>query len=95
MGRNQRRNALVAEEADQLVKHYLGSARVEVTGRLVGEDELRIVGERTADRGALLLAARKLRRAMIEAVGKPDRTTEGRARAAAPPCGSGPGSSAE
>ena len=41
--------------------------RVEVAGRLVGEDQPGAAGERAGDRDALLLAAGELRRQMVEA----------------------------
>src|SRR5262245_4056311 len=46
-----------------LTKHvhdFERQIRIEVAGRLVGEDELRIVDERARDRHALLLATREL-----------------------------------
>ena len=45
---------------------------IEVAGRLVGEDELRIVDERARDRDALLLAARQLLGKRVHAVLQPD-----------------------
>ena len=45
-------------------------AAIEVAGRLIGEDDFRIVDERTGDRHPLLLAAGKLARMMVFAVGK-------------------------
>ena len=47
-------------------------AAVEGAGRLVGEDEARLVDERARDRDALLLAAGELRRAMMRAIGEAD-----------------------
>ncbi len=61
------------DEMQQRVEHVLGGVRVEVAGRLVGEDETRLVGQRAGDGGALLLAARQLRRAVIDAVGETQR----------------------
>ena len=46
--------------------------RVEVAGRLVGDDDARVVDERARDRGALLLAARELLRVLLGLVGQPD-----------------------
>ena len=57
VGRDQRGNALVANEVDQLAENVLGRMRIEVSGRLVGKQELRPVGEAAADGGALLFAA--------------------------------------
>ncbi len=47
-------------------------AAVEIAGRLVGEDDFRIVDQSARDRDALLLAAGKLARMMIFAAGKAD-----------------------
>ena len=46
--------------------------RVELAGRLVGEQQVRAVGQRAGDRDALLLAARQLVRAVASAVGQTD-----------------------
>ena len=45
---------------------------VQVAGRLVGEDDLRIIRERARQRDALLLAAGKLRRIVVRAAGQSD-----------------------
>ena len=50
----------------------LPGRRVEVAGRLVGEDHARLDGERAGDRDALLLAARELRRQVVGALGEAD-----------------------
>ncbi len=50
----------------------LGGLRVEVPGRLVGQDQLGIVDERPRDRDALLLAARELARVVVLAPGEAD-----------------------
>jgi hypothetical protein len=44
---------------------------IEVAGRLVGQQQHRLVGQRPGDGDALLLAARQLRRPMLEALAKP------------------------
>ena len=43
-------------------EHLVGGARVEIAGRLVGEQDARRVGDRARDRDALLLAAGQFRR---------------------------------
>jgi hypothetical protein len=53
-------------------KNLLGRDGIEVAGRFIGQDVLRIVREAARDAGALLLAAGKLRRPMIEAMSEPD-----------------------
>ncbi len=73
MGRDQRGHPGLAHEVQELLEHVLGGLRVEVAGRLVGEKEPRPVGEGAGDGGALLLAAGKLRRTMIDAFGNAER----------------------
>ena len=46
--------------------------RVEVPGRLVGEQDRRVVDQRARDRDALLLPARQLVRMVVGAVAEPD-----------------------
>ena len=58
----------VAHEAEDLG----AGAAVEVAGRLVGEDQLGLVGERAGDGDALLLAAGQFARSVLEPVGQPD-----------------------
>ena len=58
---------------------------VQVSGRLVGEQERRIVGERARDRDALLLAARELRR-IVMARGRRARLRRAARRRAARRC---------
>ena len=53
-----------AHQLGQRVEHVLGGARVEIAGRLVGQQDARRVGDRARDRDALLLAAGELRRAV-------------------------------
>src|SRR5690606_5751194 len=48
--------------------HRLAVLRVEVTGRLVREQDRRLADQRTRDRDALLLTARKLRRVVAQPV---------------------------
>ena len=65
-------------------RHHLRAAlAVEGAGRLVGQDDLPAVHQRAGDRHALLLAARKLARPVLEAVAQAERAEQlGRARAA-------------
>ncbi len=55
------RGALFAVDLAQGCEHELARPEVEVARRLVAEDELRVLGERSGDRDALLLAAGELR----------------------------------
>ena len=54
-------------------------AAVEVAGRLVGEDQLRLRRQRPGDGDALLLAAGELARAVLEAVAEADGVDDRRA----------------
>ena len=70
------------EQVHDLARHQ----RIEVAGRLVGEQEARLAGERARDRDALLLAARELRRQVLHARGEADelqRLLDARRRSAA------------
>jgi hypothetical protein len=53
------------------VHHRFAVGAVEIAGRLVGEDQVRLGGERAGDGDALLLAAGKLLRAVAGAVAEP------------------------
>ena len=57
-----------AHQLRQRVEHVLGGVRVEIAGRLVGQQNPRRIGNRARDRDALLLAARELRRPVREAL---------------------------
>ena len=57
-----RRAAVLAHELGEHVVDLVGGRGVELAGGLVGEEEPRPVGERGAERDALLLAAGELRR---------------------------------
>ena len=49
-------------------EHELAGAEVEVAGRLVAEDERRVLRQRASDRDALLLAAGELVREVLHAL---------------------------
>ena len=59
------------DQLQQLVEDVRGRLGIEVAGRLVGQQQPRRVGERARDRRALLLAARQLRRTVIEPLAEP------------------------
>ena len=54
--------------AAQEAQHLGAGARVEVAGRLVGEDDLGSAGERPGDGDPLLLAAGELARPVVQPV---------------------------
>ncbi len=68
---DQRRAALAVEPEHQ-VRDFDAGGGVEVAGRLVGQQQLRLAGERARDRDALLLAARQLLRVVGRAPREPD-----------------------
>ena len=59
------RAPVLAHELGERRVHLVGGRRVELAGRLVGEEHARPVRERRAERDALLLAARELRRQAV------------------------------
>ena len=67
----QARADLLAQLADQ-GQHLLGGLRVERPGRLVGQHDLRAVGQCPGDGHPLLLADAELRRLVVQPVGQPD-----------------------
>src|SRR5579862_2227814 len=67
----QHRLTLVIQTLEQL-EHLAGRDRVEVAGRLVTDDQLRITGQRAGDRDTLLLTTRELRRQMIGLIAQAD-----------------------
>ena len=60
----------VAHRVAQELEDLAARLRVEVAGRLVGEDDGRARDERARDRDALLLAARELGRAVVQPVAR-------------------------
>ena len=63
--------------AEQL-EHVVRGVRVELAGRLVGEQQGRLVGEGDGDRDPLLLAAGQLRRPVVSPVGQADEVEQPR-----------------
>ena len=59
-------------DLQQQIEDVPAVGAVEIAGRLVGEDERRIVGQRARDRDALLFAAGQLRRIVMAAVVQAD-----------------------
>ena len=71
VGRHQHRDAELVDPQQEL-QDLPADERVEVAGRLVGDDQARVVDERAGDRRALLLAARQLVRALLRLGGQAD-----------------------
>ncbi len=65
-------DAALAIELLEDVHDLDARARIEVSGRLVGEDDRRLVDERARDRDALLLTARQLVRKVVKALAEAD-----------------------
>ena len=61
------------DDLAQHLEHLLAGLGVERAGRLVGQDDVRVVGERAGDGDALALAAGKLVRPLVHVIGKPER----------------------
>ena len=64
--------AVALVERREEVEDLAGRLAVEVAGRLVAEEERRVVDDRARDADALLLAAGELRRVVVGAVGEAD-----------------------
>ena len=56
----------------QNIEDVMGRARVEVAGRLVGDEQGRVVGQRPGDRDPLLLSAGDLRGETVSEVRRSD-----------------------
>src|SRR6516165_4114022 len=68
MSGNHSRDARLPHQLEELLEHPLCGVRVEIAGRLIGKEDLGVVGNSTGDGDALLLAAGKLRRPVIPAL---------------------------
>ena len=68
VGDEDERRPARAVDLEQQVDDVAAGRAVEVAGRLVGQQDRRVVGERARDRDALLLAARELRRIVMAAI---------------------------
>ena len=74
-----------AHQFAQRGKDPFGSADIEIAGGLVGQKNPRRVGDGARNRDALLLAARKLRRPMRQAILEPEIDSNSAARVRALP----------
>ena len=73
MGGDQSRRSFAAHQAQEFGQHHVGSALVQIAGRLVRQHQGRPIGERTGDRHALLLTPGELVRSMGQPVAEPER----------------------
>src|SRR3954468_6390434 len=72
MGDEHDRGAAVAVERLHQLENALTGGVVEISGRLVGEQDSWRVGERPRDRDPLLLSTRQLHREMVRAIAEAD-----------------------
>ena len=72
MGDEDDGDAVGAVELLEHLEDFLAGARIEVAGRLVGEEHPRPVDQRPGDGHALLFAAGKLRRLVVDAIRQAD-----------------------
>ena len=81
VGRHEHGHAELVDPQQEL-EDLPADQRVEVAGRLVGDDDPRVVDERARDRRALLLAAGELLRVLLRLLGEADEARgRGRRRA--------------
>ena len=73
VGDEHERRAALGDGARTSVDDLAAGRLVEIAGRLVGDEDRGMRRQRARERDALLLAARKLRRIMREALAEPDR----------------------
>ena len=83
MGDEDERRAAVALQGEEEVDDRAAGGLVEIAGRLVGDEDGRVRHDRAGDGDALLLAARKLRRVVVQALAEADRPSSCSARAKA------------
>jgi hypothetical protein len=71
VGDDHERGAFLLAQLEEQLEHGVAGLRVEVSGRLVGEQDVRPRREGARDRDALLLAAGELRRIVVPARAEP------------------------
>jgi hypothetical protein len=72
VGDQQQRRAGTVTQTEHQVDHAPAAGRIEVAGRLVGEQDVGVAGERPRQRHALLLTAGQLARQVIQATAEAD-----------------------
>ena len=68
--------AVLVDQFAQHLEHLLAGLGIERAGRLVGEDDRRLVGERARHRDALALAAGQLVRPLVHVIGEAERAEQ-------------------
>ncbi len=76
MRHHDQRRAFAPVEFEKKFEHLLAGLAVEITGRLVGEQNRRLGDEGARESHALLFAAGELNRVVIEAIGQADACKE-------------------
>ena len=60
------------DQLKQIIQNFLAGPRVQVSGRFVGENDIRIVHQRPCNRNPLLLTPREFLRAVPDALSQAD-----------------------
>ena len=76
VGSDQGGAALPPHQVEELTQDGVRGMLVEVAGRLIGQDQRRLVSERSRHSNPLLLAAGQLRGTMVEALREPQGSKE-------------------
>ena len=76
MAHQEQRRAVLPARATQERERLAGAPSIEVAGGLVGQHQLRLVGQRTRHRHPLLLPDGELSRSVVEAIAEPELTRE-------------------
>ena len=77
MSDHDHRDLLVNVQVYQNLHHYIGTAGVEVTGRLVEQEDRGVIRNGSSDSDTLLLTPRQLIREMVETAAQPYLFKEG------------------
>ncbi len=72
VGGDQRGQLMIAMQAGNQLEHRIRSTAVQVPGRFIGQQKLRLSDERARQRRPLLLSARKLSCPVMRPLGQPN-----------------------
>ena len=70
MGRDEDRHALVARQIDQQFPEPVARQRIDARGRLIQDQQFRLMDDRDRERKPLADAKRQVQRAMVEVIGQ-------------------------